>query len=304
MVGRFADLPRLGARVAERGLRDLLRGAVVRGKSGRRRVRVERAPGSRRRISTRTPIIIAGRSYATAIARRSNCSIAISTRRAAWCCTCCGASPATSCFSNRSTSTARGIAATTSSRRTCSARSRTRPAAISISSSTSGSTRKGIRKSKCRVRSTTRQKLLSVTVKQTHKTGDTIAAAFTFPVTIALMDADGHEVAASRRNKCSASKVSLSRSTRRPRRCAFDPEHDVLKTLKHKRGREALETALQHAPEAIGRADGGARARHRGQSAGDGGAARRDAQRQVLGRAGRRGDGARHDSHDRRAATR
>jgi aminopeptidase N len=34
----------------------------------------------------------------------------------------------------------------------------------------------------------------------------------------------------------------------------FDPEHDVLKTMKHKRSREALEAELRNAPEAIGRA--------------------------------------------------
>ena len=40
-----------------------------------------------------------------------------------------------------------------------------------------------------------------------------------------------------------------------PKAVRFDPEHDILKTLKHKRGREALEAALRHAPEAIGRAN-------------------------------------------------
>ena len=40
-----------------------------------------------------------------------------------------------------------------------------------------------------------------------------------------------------------------------PKAVRFDPEHDILKTLKHKRGREALEAALRHSPEAIGRAN-------------------------------------------------
>ena len=40
-----------------------------------------------------------------------------------------------------------------------------------------------------------------------------------------------------------------------PKAVRFDPEFDIVKTLKHKRGREALETELRHAPEAIGRAD-------------------------------------------------
>ena len=39
-----------------------------------------------------------------------------------------------------------------------------------------------------------------------------------------------------------------------PKSVRFDPGFDILKTLKHKRGREALETELRHAPEAIGRA--------------------------------------------------
>ena len=47
MVGRLTHLSRLGARLAQRRLRDLFRGALVRGKSWARRVRVERAPGSR-----------------------------------------------------------------------------------------------------------------------------------------------------------------------------------------------------------------------------------------------------------------
>ena len=99
-----------------------------------------------------------------------------------------------------------------------------------------------------------KKKLLSITVKQTHKTGDTIASAFTFPVTLALMDADGketrHRVEINEREQGFTFAMDKA-----PKAVRFDPEHDVLKTLKHKRGREALEAALRHAPEAIGRAN-------------------------------------------------
>ena len=98
-----------------------------------------------------------------------------------------------------------------------------------------------------------KKKLLSVTVKQTHKTGDTIASAFSFPVTIALMDADGHEVR--HRVEINAREQGFTFAMdKAPKAVRFDPEHDILKTLKHKRGREALEVVLRHAPEAIGRA--------------------------------------------------
>ena len=98
-----------------------------------------------------------------------------------------------------------------------------------------------------------KKKLLSVTVKQTHKTGDGIVSAFSFPVTIALRDAEGRET----RHRVEIKErehgftFSLDKA---PKAVRFDPEYDILKTLKHKRGREALETELRHAPEAIGRA--------------------------------------------------
>src|SRR5271163_714586 len=98
-----------------------------------------------------------------------------------------------------------------------------------------------------------KKKLLSVTVKQTHKTGDTIASAFSFPVTIALMDADGREVR--HRVEINAREQGFTFAMdKAPKAVRFDPEHDILKTIKHKRGREALEVVLRHAPEAIGRA--------------------------------------------------
>ena len=63
MVGRFADLPRLGARVAQRRLRDLLRGAVVRGESRAPTssrgtcARIARAISTRTRNHYRRPIV-------------------------------------------------------------------------------------------------------------------------------------------------------------------------------------------------------------------------------------------------------
>jgi len=105
-----------------------------------------------------------------------------------------------------------------------------------------------------------KKKLLSVTVKQTHKTGDTIASAFSFPVTIALMDAQGRETRHRVEIK-DREQVFNFVMDKAPKAVRFDPEHDILKTLKHKRGREALETELRHAPEAIGR---GAAARELG----------------------------------------
>ena len=105
-----------------------------------------------------------------------------------------------------------------------------------------------------------KKKLLSVTVKQTHKTGDTIVSAFSFPVTIALMDAQGLETRQRVEIK-DREQVFNFVVDKAPKAVRFDPEHDILKTLKHKRGREALETELRHAPEAIGR---GAAARELG----------------------------------------
>ena len=98
-----------------------------------------------------------------------------------------------------------------------------------------------------------KKKLLSIAVKQTHKTGDTIASAFSFPVTIALMDAEGHET----RHRVEIKDREQGFNfvvDKAPKAVRFDPEFDIVKTLKHKRGREALETELRHAPEAIGRA--------------------------------------------------
>ena len=98
-----------------------------------------------------------------------------------------------------------------------------------------------------------KKKLLSVTVKQTHKTSDATTAAFRFPVTIALMDADGAELRHRVEIKDREQVLNFV-CDKAPKAVRFDPEHDVVKSLKHKRGREALEIELRHAPEAIGRA--------------------------------------------------
>src|SRR5712692_755291 len=97
-----------------------------------------------------------------------------------------------------------------------------------------------------------KKKLLSITVKQTHKAEGT-TAAFKFPVTIALMDAGGVEVRHRVEIK-EREQVFNFVLAEAPKAVRFDPEHDIVKTLKHKRGREALELELRHAPEAIGRA--------------------------------------------------
>jgi aminopeptidase N len=97
-----------------------------------------------------------------------------------------------------------------------------------------------------------KRKLASVTVKQTHKTSDA-TPLFRFTTEIALMDADGgethHRVEIREREQ-----VFNFPCDKAPKSVRFDPAHDILKTLKHKRSREALELELRHAPEAIGRA--------------------------------------------------
>ena len=98
-----------------------------------------------------------------------------------------------------------------------------------------------------------KQKLASVTIKQTHKTSET-TPVFRFPVTIALMDADGSEIRHHVEIKEKDNIFHLPAESA-PKAVRVDPGFDVLKTFKHKRGREALEKVLQHAPEAIGRAE-------------------------------------------------
>src|SRR5271163_5161983 len=98
-----------------------------------------------------------------------------------------------------------------------------------------------------------KQKVASVTIKQTHKTSDT-TPLFRFPLAIALMDADGNEVRHQVEIKEKDNIFHLPAESA-PKAVRVDPGFDVLKTFKHKRGREALEKVLKHAPEAIGRAD-------------------------------------------------
>lgn len=93
---------------------------------------------------------------------------------------------------------------------------------------------------------------LSVTVKQTHPVSES-TPLFRFPVTIALMDAAGRE-GRHRVELNAREQVFNFVCEQAPKAVRFDPEFEILKTCKHKRGREALEMELRHAPEAIGRA--------------------------------------------------
>ncbi len=97
-----------------------------------------------------------------------------------------------------------------------------------------------------------KRKLASVTVKQTQKTSAT-TPLFRFTTTIALLDGDGKETR-HRVEIRQAEQVFSFPADKAPKAVRFDPNFDIAKTLKHKRGREALETELKHAPEAIGRA--------------------------------------------------
>ena len=96
-------------------------------------------------------------------------------------------------------------------------------------------------------------KLASVAVKQTQQVNAT-TALFRFTSSIALMDADGaetrHQVEVERREH-----TFHFPSAKAPKAVRFDPGHDLLKTVRHKRSREALETVLRYAPEAIGRGE-------------------------------------------------
>ncbi|HTR63320.1 MAG TPA: M1 family aminopeptidase [Candidatus Binataceae bacterium] len=98
-----------------------------------------------------------------------------------------------------------------------------------------------------------KRKLASVTVKQTQKPSAT-TPLFRFTTTIALMDADGKETR-HRVEIREAEQVFSYPCDKAPKSVRFDPGFDIAKTLKHKRGREALEMALKHVPEAIGRAN-------------------------------------------------
>ncbi len=128
------------------------------------------------------------------------------------------------------------------------------------------------------------RKLASVALKQTQPTSGT-TPAFRFTAIVALMDGEGresrHQVEVKEREQ-----VFHFPCEKAPKAIRFDPGFEILKSFKHKRGREALELILGHAPEAIGR--GRPRAGQGGKPAGDRGAPHGAARRPVLGRPGRR----------------
>ncbi|MBF6568407.1 MAG: DUF3458 domain-containing protein [Candidatus Binataceae bacterium] len=97
------------------------------------------------------------------------------------------------------------------------------------------------------------RKTVGITVKQTQQANQNIAL-FRFPVVVTLMQADGsetrHQVEIDRKEQTFHLAASKA-----PKAVRFDPGYDILKSLRHKRSREALETILKHAPEAIGRAE-------------------------------------------------
>ncbi|MGH7908057.1 MAG: M1 family aminopeptidase, partial [Candidatus Binataceae bacterium] len=101
-----------------------------------------------------------------------------------------------------------------------------------------------------------KRNLLNITIRQTQDVSPT-AALFRVSATIALMDAGGTES----RHKVEIDKREHTfhfRCEKAPKAVRFDPSSDILKKVRHKRGREALETILRRAPEAIGRGEAAA----------------------------------------------
>jgi aminopeptidase N len=98
-----------------------------------------------------------------------------------------------------------------------------------------------------------KQKLATVTVKQTHAVSDR-TPVFRFPVTIALMDADGSEQRY-RVEIVRAEQVVSFAFEAAPKAVIFDPEREILASIKHQRSRQELELILRCAPAAITRAD-------------------------------------------------
>lgn len=95
--------------------------------------------------------------------------------------------------------------------------------------------------------------LATITVKQTQRV-DERTPLFRLNATVALMDREGQEVR--HQIEISAAEQTFSFPfPAAPKAVRFDPAADLLKTLRHKRGREALELILSKAPEAIGRAE-------------------------------------------------
>jgi len=96
-------------------------------------------------------------------------------------------------------------------------------------------------------------KLVTITVKQNQRVTEK-TPLFRLRATVALMDGEGGEIR--HQIEIAASEQSFSfLCPAAPKAVRFDPAADLLKTLHHKRGREALELILSKAPEAIGRAE-------------------------------------------------
>ncbi len=97
-----------------------------------------------------------------------------------------------------------------------------------------------------------KQKLVAVSVKQTHAVSDS-TPVFRLPVTVALMDGEGQE----KRYQAEVvrqEQVLTFPSEQAPRAVIFDPECDLLAVVKQKRSRQELEAVLRHARAAITRA--------------------------------------------------
>jgi aminopeptidase N len=95
--------------------------------------------------------------------------------------------------------------------------------------------------------------MVTITVKQNQRVSDK-TPLFRLSATVSLMDRDGGEVR--HQIEIAAAEQSFSFPfPAAPKAVRFDPAADLLKTLRHKRGREALELVLSKAPEAIGRAE-------------------------------------------------
>ncbi|HEY2486682.1 MAG TPA: M1 family aminopeptidase [Candidatus Binataceae bacterium] len=96
------------------------------------------------------------------------------------------------------------------------------------------------------------RKLASITVKQTQKTSAT-TPLFRFTTALALLDSEGKETRHQVEIRETEQVFNLP-CDKAPKSVRLDPDFDIAKTLKHKRGREALELELKQLPEGIGRA--------------------------------------------------
>ena len=142
-------------------------------------------------------------------------------------------------------------AARTSRRRTCSARSRTRPAATSTGSSTSRSTAAATPRSSWRSSGTTDAKQAKLSVTQTQDEKD--SSVFRLPVDVDFT-VDG---------KQHAFKVEIAEKAHnfffalpgKPQMVRFDPGHNFLKTVEFKRGKDMLLYQLKHDDDVVGRID-------------------------------------------------